>query len=92
MEHGRIREDRIPLTAFVINIQTAHELSVRELKCIRYLLCDYNVREIAAELCISQKGIYKILERLLTRYNLNNFEGLAGWALYHNVIIVNPLI
>ena len=92
MEHGRIREDRIPLTAFVINIQTEQELSVRELKCIRYLLCDYNVREIAAELCISQKGIYKILERLLERYNLNNYEGLAGWALYHKVILVNPII
>lgn len=89
MERGRIKDDRIPLATFVINMQSEHELSIRELKCIRYLLCDYNVRQIAEELCISEKGIYKILERLLSRYSLNNYEGLIGWALYYKVIQVN---
>lgn len=62
------------------------QLSGRELQVLRMIAMGRSVKEIAAELCLSEKTVFTYRDRLRTKLNLKGDVELARYALRHRLV------
>lgn len=63
-----------------------HQLSDRELQVMRQIAMGRSVKEIAAELCLSEKTVFTYRDRLRVKLGVRSDVELARYALRHQLV------
>ena len=71
----------IPLSRFVYHPERDDRYTRKEIRIILYFLCDYSVKEIAAEMHIHEKAVYQHRWRIICKSEVHSFEAVIAWVL-----------